>query len=373
MEGFADILSETKYNLSQVEPPKLNTCIETMTNNDTTAISNLDHEFKQLLSEYTRLLNYVNREIAQKQERTGTMSEFLGKRLKTNNQDLYVNEYGYARTIPLSDDIMDESCPKSSDIFKNSCQGLSDAYGVTDTTDDDTTNFGCAPEFAKDWWRHHSCKTSPASSKHPGCDINTPTFKIGTNMNPGEPCNLAGKNIRNSKTNEVAWVDFAGIKHVYPNQQMRDTLVGCPSKVTITLIDSKYSNVASGSPMTPDSMCLHISVDEQDYSRLLQMNNRLQVLASKIVTGLDALINNDAEMETDIRSKKGQLHQFLSTLKHERINFDKNNKLLKDMKYLSDESHVSYVSNNYHMIAWGLLVAGVGGFTIHQLSTKGSL
>ena len=119
--------------------------------------------------------------------------------------------------------------------------------------------------------------------------------------------------------------------------------------------------------MTLESVCLDISIDEQDYTRLLQMNNRLQVLAAKIVAGLDTLTNNDAEKETDIRSKKSQLHQFLSTLKNERKNFDKNQNVLKNMKYLSDESHVSYVSNNYHMIAWGLLVTGVGGFTIYQL------
>ena len=56
-----------------------------------------------------------------------------------------------------------------------------------------------------------------------------------------------------------------------------------------------------------------------------------------------------------------------------RRNFSENKDLLKSMEYQSDEAHVAYVSNKYHMIAWGLLVVGVGGFTIHQLSTKTSM
>jgi hypothetical protein len=633
-KGIHEALLDSKYNgLQEGSPASLMSSIETMANNDTVALTKLDIEFKQLLSEYTGLLNTVNREIMQEQQKYGPMNNFLGKRLKTNNQDSYINEYGYARNIPLSD-MIDSSCPKSSELFKNSCQGLSDAYGVsysvkaappppvvrkpdrstpcaadygkkigdllsgnngtvtaisqtcsdpeypicngfkqgvsmgkclkniqlgaagssvcpggmmtmsesecdasaklvlpagktmgrtiqvgswpqvppgcslqsngdwtphynkgsgkndgeyslvcedTPATADklhllqknrgnkhcyatkyenkyllayspsatkcnieavgapgsctfdeaksycdelsdcagvtqsppnqgggftvrqgtaglkpwsgpiswlktdcaspsqastDTTDFGCAPDFAKEWWKQHSCKTKPSSSKRPGCDINnmnTSIFKKGPDMNPGEPCHLAGKNIRNSKTNQVAWVDLTGVKHIYPNQKMRDNLIGCNTKVTVTLDDDKYTNVPTGPTMTLDSICLNISVNEHDYTKLLKMNKKLQVLASKIVNELDTVISKDSEMETNIRSKKSTIHKFLNNLKKERKNFDENKHLLKTMKHQSEESHVSYVSNKYHMIAWGLLLVGVGGFTVHQLSTRKSL
>ena len=500
-------------------------------NNDISTLSTLDGEFKQLLSEYTSLLNTVNREILQEQQKYGSMADYLGKRITTNESDTYINEYGYARDIPLSS-MVDSSCPKSSDAFNNSCQGLSDAYGATyaedynaicknnnpksdkvtavkkscteggsvckegghpdyndrcnSTSDDwtccvqeykdnnihlgiegsnecpsgmlpipeseceasaklvlpagktmgrklqvgdswrqvppgcsvgggdwaahyssngsgknngqytvvckddpdvtaqiektrgnaptDATNFGCAPDFAKEWWKQHSCKTNPTSLERPGCEqVNTSIFKKGSEMSPGEPCNLAGKNIRNSTTDEVAWVDTAGTKHVYLNSKMRDNLIGCPSKVTVTLDDAKYSIVPTGSPMTVDSICLNISVNESDYIKLLNMNKQLQVLAANIVKQLDALISKDSETETEIRSKKSSIRGFLKNLKAERKNFDQNQQLLKTMKYQSEDSHVSYVSNKYHMIAWGLLVVGVGGFTIHQLTTRRSL
>jgi len=203
--------------------------------------------------------------------------------------------------------------------------------------------------------------------------MNTSIFKKGPDMNPGEPCHLAGKNIRNSKTNQVAWVDLTGVKHIYPNQKMRDNLIGCNTKVTVTLDDDKYTNVPTGPTMTLDSICLNISVNEHDYTKLLKMNKKLQVLASKIVNELDTVISKDSEMETNIRSKKSTIHKFLNNLKKERKNFDENKHLLKTMKHQSEESHVSYVSNKYHMIAWGLLLVGVGGFTVHQLSTRKSL
>jgi hypothetical protein len=536
-KGIHQFSLESKYSLLQDgSPSSLMSSIETMKGNDTTTLSKYDTEFKQLLSEYTGLLNTVNREILQEQQKYGPMSDYLGKRLKTNSHDTYINEYGYARNIPLSD-VVDSSCPQSSDSFNNTCQGLSDAYGVTysekaapiarkrdkstpcaadygkkigdmlpngngtitdisqtcsdpeypicdgfkqgikmgkcikniqlgakgsnvcssgmltiseadceasaklvlpagktmgrslqlgswpqvppgcsvqssgdwtahynkgDGKNDgdyslvcedgpdkmsqtqknrgnaptDTTNFGCAPDYAKEWWKHHSCKTKPSSSKHPGCDIasmNTAIFKKGPDMKPGEPCHLAGKNIRNSKTNQVAWVDLTGVKHAYPNSKMRDNLIGCNNKVTVTLDDAKFSNVPTGSPMTNDGICLNISINEQDYTKLLKMNKQLQVLAAKIVNELDTLISKDSETETEIRTKKSSIHAFLKNLKKERKNFDQNKHLIKTMQYQSEDSHVSYVSNKYHMIAWGLLVVGVGGFTIHQLSTRTSL
>jgi len=460
--GIHQFSLESNYSLLQDgSPSPLFSSIETMKSNDTTELSNLDKQFKKLLSTYTGLLNTVNREILQEQQKYGPMADYLGKRLKTNSHDTYINEYGYARDIPLSD-MVDSSCPKSSDAFNNTCQGLSDAYGVTyeepepaepiarksdksttcaadygkkigfilpdgngtvtaisQTCSDpeypicdgfrqgikmgkciknipldplhhdpdmlnqtqknrgnDATDFGCAPDYAKEWWEHHSCKTKPSSSKHPGCDteaINTSIFKKGPDMAPGEPCKLAGKNIRNSKTNEIAWVDLTGVKHAYPNSKMRDDLIGCNTKVTITLDDAKYSNVPNGPPMTNDGICLNISVNESDYKELLKMNKELQVLAAKIVNALDRLISTDSETETEIRTKKSSIHTFLKNLKKERKNFDKNKHLIKTMKHMSEDSHVSYVSNKYHMIAWGLLVVGVGGFTIHQLTYRTSL
>ena len=466
--GIHQFSLESNYSLLQDgSPSALFSSIETMKNNNTTELSNLDNQFKKLLSTYTGLLNTVNREILQEQQKYGPMSDYLGKRHQTNSQDTYINEYGYARDIPL-DFAVDSTCPSSSDAFNNTCQGLSDAYGVTydenfnafDTllekntdqckinnpghntvfavqtpcvvhgctasgypglgdmcnapggpsggwtccagdkiqTEDgkrqmtpdikaaieknransvtDTTDFGCAPDFAKEWWEHHSCKTKPSSSKHPGClrnTINTSIFKKGPDMTPGEPCHLAGKNIRNSKTNAIAWVDLTGVKHAYPNSKMRDDLIGCNTKVTVTLDDAKFSNVPNGPPMTNDGICLNISVNESDYKELLKMNKELQVLAAKIVNALDRLISTDSETETEIRTKKSSIHTFLKNLKKERKNFDKNKHLIKTMKHMSEDSHVSYVSNKYHMIAWGLLVVGVGGFTVHQLTYRTSL
>jgi hypothetical protein len=460
--GIRQFSFEPTYNLLQEgSPSSLISSIETMQpkdNNAITTLSKLDVQFKQLLSEYTSLLNTVNREILHEQAKYGSMADYLGKRITTNDSDTYINEYGYARDIPLSS-MVDSSCPQSSDTFNNSCQELSDAYGATYAKDynaickkaypayntviavktpcvaggcnealgyesmdmcelpsgsgwsccasewqdpktknlhlgiddpdataqieknrgnesTDATNFGCAPDFAKEWWKQHSCDTKPTSSEHPGCamaTMNTDNFKKGPEMNPGEPCNLSGKNIRNSTTDEVAWVDTTGTKHIYPNLKMRDNLIGCKNKVTVTLDEAKYTIVPTGSPMTEDSICLNISVNESDYIKLLNMNKQLQVLAANIVKQLDALISKDSETEEDIRSKKSSIRGFLKNLKAERKNFDQNQQLLKTMKYQSEDSHISYVSNKYHMIAWGLLVVGVGGFTIHQLTTRRSL
>ena len=105
--GLREVSLDSRYSLLQDgSPSSLMTSIETMTSNDTTELSNLDNQFKQLLSTYTGLLNTVNREIVQEQQKYGPMSDYLGKRLKTNSQDTYINEYGYARNIPLSDVIV---------------------------------------------------------------------------------------------------------------------------------------------------------------------------------------------------------------------------------------------------------------------------
>ena len=43
-------------------------------------------------------------------------------------------------------------------------------------------------------------------------------FQIGSIMGKGQPCDVAGKNVQNTKTKEYAWVDIKGKKHVYSDK-----------------------------------------------------------------------------------------------------------------------------------------------------------
>ena len=62
-------------------------------------------------------------------------------------------------------------------------------------------------------------------------------------------CLCKGFVIRNSKTNEVAWVDLTGTKHIYPNSKLRDNLIGCNTKVTVTLLGCAALTLVVGKPV----------------------------------------------------------------------------------------------------------------------------
>jgi len=81
---------------------------------------------------------------------------------------------------------------------------------------------GFTHKYSTDAWSNNnaSCPTDAIT-----VDTTTyNTFHTGPDMGQGQPCSIAGKNIKNSTTNEYAWVDIKGYKHIYSSTLWKKNL-----------------------------------------------------------------------------------------------------------------------------------------------------
>ena len=228
-------------------------------------------------------------------------------------------------------------------------------------------DWGCAPEFSKQWWINNKCKTNPVDDHTSICNINLNSIKKGYNMTNNIPCKIAGKLVRNIQDNELAWVDMHGIKHVFPDTKMQDKLDGCNTKITVSLKAAEYHAIPLGEPMNKESICQHINVDDRKYKRLLKLNKKLEAIANKMLLKLESIASVDINTEKDIMSKKSNIKSLLEKIKKERKVIDKKKQQHNIIHKQLQDSHTVYMSNNYHMIAWGLLVIAISGYTLPLL------
>ena len=228
-------------------------------------------------------------------------------------------------------------------------------------------DWGCAPEFSKNWWVENKCTTNPEKNSKSICNTDLKAIKKGYSMTNNIPCKIAGKLVRNIQDNELAWVDMQGIKHVFPDTTMQDKLDGCNTKITISLKSDEYNAIPLGEPMNKESICQHINIDDRKYKHLLKLNKQLESIAHKILIKLETIASVDINTEKDIMSKKSNIKSLLEKIKKERKAVDKKKHIYDIVYKQQQDSHTVYMSNNYHMVAWGLLVLAIAGFTIPVL------
>ena len=325
-----DYMDASRYELlERTTTSSLSSVIESMSasnsNNNTKSesmesiqsISTLDNRFQQLLSEYSTTLRLLNQEVVTKQDNLGTAKNLLGKVVTNTDADkVYVNKYGF--THKYSRDAWnanDKSCP-------------------SDTVEDNGT-----------------------LSK----------LQSGADMGIGQVCGAAGKNIQNSQTKEMAWVDIKGKKHVYSANIWNSRSVNCKQRETISLTNDQYNAIPSGNPMTTTDVCRNLDVDPKLYLKLLKLNKQLEHLAVELVQEIDKLEVTDAYLNAELQKQKREINSHLDNLSNDRTTLQRldNNYITVTAK--QEDSELRYTAENYEYIAWGLTALAIGGITFRQI------
>lgn len=325
-----DYLDASRYELlERTTTSSLTSVIESMSsnnsNNNTSSVSNksmesistLDTRFQQLLSEYSTTLRLLNQEVVTKQDNLGTAKNLLGKVVTNTDADkVYVNNYGYTHKYSKDAwDSNDQSCPSNS-IEDNG---------------------------------------------------NLSKLQSGPDMGIGQVCGAAGKNIQNNQTNEMAWVDIKGHKHVYSANIWNSRSVNCKQRETVSLTNDQYNAIPSGNPMTTTEVCRNLDVDPSLYIKLLKLNKQLERLAVELVEEIDKLEVTDAYLNAELQKQKSDINSHLDNLSNDRTTLQRldNNYITVTAK--QDDSKLQYTAENYEYIAWGLTALAIGGITFHQI------
>ena len=309
--------------------PGVTSIIETLQGNDSTGaanqvttstVSDIENDFNKTLSEYSATHRSFSQEMLEKAQAQKNVQKYNGKVISEDGGDYsYVNDFGY--THRYSNDAWAKnasSCP-------------------TDTTD----------ISAED-----SAKLSLS----------------GPDMGIGQACGMAGTNIKNKTTGEVAWVDIKGYKHIYSSSVWDKKDSTCDTSTT-TLEGSSYDAIPSGSPMVNTTVCDKLNVNPGTWKKLSQLNDKLVSLAGQMNKELGDLTVTDNKLKQDLTGQQANLNSYITTLEEDKKNLGHFNSVYTTVGGKKESSGLILDSNKIHYLVWLILSITIVSITLHSVST----
>ena len=309
-DDYVKVVNPELKIIQQTSSPTLSSIIETLESNNSLSqnnkasnsnVSQFESEFNRTLVEYTNTYQLFMQELLNKNQTQKNVKQYFGKVVSGDDGNYaYVNDFGYTHR------------------YSN------DAWLKNDT----------------------SCPNTVLS-------INSDDFELlvkGPEMGISQACKIAGQNVQNTETQEVAWVDIKGYKHIYPHEIWNTKEKGCDvSPIKISKL--AFDNIPSGNPMTNTSVCSKMDINPILIDKLNQLNTKLISLAQSMLTEIKDISVNDKELNNKLTNKKKELNDFINQFNNE------NNKTFSghDMVKLEGEKEnsISYLNYSYsHYILW---------------------
>ena len=286
--------------------------------NTTKHIQDLDDKFSRTLSNYNRLQKQIKEEVIQKSQNYETWKNHLGKVVVNSDNHYYVNNYGYTHKYSKS----------GLNANHNSCPSYTNANSINNKMLDD--------------------------------------MPTGDDMKPGQACQIAGKNIRNKTTDEHAYVDVRGVKHVYSVDSWRNKKSLCDSHA-LSISNSAYKAIPSGHNMTDKDLCIKVDVDPRLFTQMYRLNNELTTIGKELYREIHKLNIKDAKTKEHVNEKKKQVDGYIQTLDKERIELVDYEKNFDTVSAQETDSELKMTSDYYQYLVIGIVALAVGGITVKVL------
>jgi len=286
--------------------------------NNINSIEEQNHVFQSLLSEYTYTLKLLNDESVNTSTTTTESTNLYGKVVQTDDANYtYVNNYGIAHKYST------------------------EAWNANDNS--------CPTTYIKD-------NGALAS------------LQSGDSMRIGQPCGVAGKNIKNSNTGETAWVDIQGIKHIYSDDTWNQRSNDCRDRDILVLNNQQYNAIPSGGAMTSTNDCTNSNIDPELYKSLKRLNRQLFNIAQEMVTEIDNLQISDSQLNSDLQQHRSDLNAYLDSLSDDRTAIKRMDNSYLTVSAQNEDSKLQFTAKKYQLMAWTLTGLAIGGITIYQLT-----
>ena len=296
--------------------------MESMNNNGSVqsskspALDKYEKEFQKTLSEYNKAYQELNEDRLKKTQTLQKAKQYLGKVIsEADGNYYYVNNYGFTH------------------------------------------------KYSTDAWNKNN-KDCPKNVMSADASL----FRQGPDMVPGQPCHLAGKNIRNKNTGEAAWVDIKGYKHVYPQDVWDKKSASCSAK-TINISDENYKLIPEDSPMTTTSTCDTMDINPNVWVHLQKLNKKLLSLAKKISREIEKMKIKDEVMRKLIDDQKKQLDVYVVNLDNDRMQLQKEKRTLITVSGEQENSELNMTANMYSYLYMFILAILSAYFTLKILNS----
>ena len=309
-DDYVKVVSPELKIIQQTTSPKLKSIVETLEsinslsqNNKVpvSTVSKIENEFNRTLVEYTNTYNSFMQELLNKSQTQKNVNQYFGKVISdTDGNYSYVNDFGY--THRYSNDAWlknDSSCPN---VIK---------------------------------------KISAGDFK---------SFLKGPNMGLGQACKIAGQNVQNKDTQEVAWVDIKGYKHLYPKEVWKGKQASCNLEA-IKISKTAFDNIPSGSLMTNTSVCNKMDLNPVLLGKLNQLNNKLVSLAKSIILELNNVSVNNTDLNNKLTQKKTELRNYINEFNNQKsLGFSGTDMISIEGEKENSNSYLNY--SYYRYIVW---------------------
>ena len=259
---------------------------------------------------------------------------------------------------------MNEDRLKKTQTLQQSKKYLGNAISEEDGNYYYVNNYGITHKYSTDAWNKNS-KSCPKTVMSASSSL----FRKGPDMVPGQPCRIAGKNIRNQETGEAAWVDIKGYKHVYPEDVWDKKSKSC-SKNTISISDENYKLIPEDSPMTNTTVCDSMDINPIVWVRLQKLNKKLISLAQKISQEIEKMKIKDEVMRNLINDQKKQLDIYVVNLDNDRLQLQRERNTLITISGEKENSELNMTSNLYkYMIMFIIAILAIL-ITLNMMKTQ---
>lgn len=299
--------------------PNLSSIVESLENqstvNNSTAtnqnqINTIENKFNQKITEYSNTYKLFVSNLMENTKHNDGVDDnikYRGKVVKNKDRHIYVNDYGFThKYMADSWNSNDTSCPKNAEEIDN-----------------DTYNFLIRTQQ-------------------------------GPNMGSGQACKIAGQNIQNIETNETAWVDVTGFKHVYPPNVWNNKRNSC-NITPIKLSSTAYNNIPTSTPMEDISECFKMNVDMTLWKKLQTLNDELMILSKELLNELNKLNTNDSNLNKEILDRKMKINEYIKSFENNKIDIDTMNSSYETAAGKVQQSSVYTKSSQYQYTIWVLL------------------
>jgi len=324
----AEQVQETLPYISALQKTHLPSIVENMDTKRTTVsykqgtpddISRLENEFNQTLVQYNTVYKLFNESIVQPNT-IKDLTPYLGKNIKTNDGNYsYINDYGYTH------------------------------------------------KYSTDAW----------ANKDISCNLDTAvldtdsSFQLGPDMGLQQPCGIAGKNIQNTQTNEYAWVDIKGYKHIYSSDVWNTKNSGCDADV-ITLSNDTYNAIPSGTNMTSTDTCIQSDIDPNIWTQLVQLNDTLYQIAKQISVNLDTVVVEDTQLKTSLNKSQKDIMDITNGIHQDRRQLQQYSNSLASTEANETDSYLKQTMYYQERLIWFILLLTFLSLMVYALVSSSS-
>jgi len=211
-------------------------------------------------------------------------------------------------------------------------------------------DYGYTHKYSNDAWSKNSnnCPNNPIELNK--ADLNK-FLKNGPDMGVGQPCKIAGKNIRNIDTNERAWVDIQGNKHVYSCDVWNNKSKSCNIPV-VELTNTEYESIPTGGNMISTNKCNRLDIDPNVLLSLNKLNDVLLYLAMQLNNELPSIATEDKNLQENIQKQHDELKSYVEKLRKDKLLINKFKEKKNSMEGEYENSLLRISSTKTRYMVW---------------------